>query len=132
MWNAYNLKEITMNRLSKEDIKILEHLIYLPLLLTVLERDYQQAKTTPFKLNQVYLNLIEHTMKKVQDDLKGFKEKMDRKKLKLIKGNMDKNFTEYHYYVANYHEVHRFANTELKANTEKLLSYYLFKENAVF
>lgn len=121
-----------MNRLSKEDIKILEHLIYLPLLLTVLERDYQQAKTTPFKLNQVYLNLIEHTMKKVQDDLKGFREKMYRKKIKLLKGNMDKNFTEYHYYVANYHEVHRFANAELKANTEKLLSYYLFKENAIF
>ncbi|MCB5235581.1 hypothetical protein [Niallia circulans] len=121
-----------MNRLSKEDTKILEHLIYLPLLLTVLERDYQQAKTTPFKLNQVYLNLIEHTMKKVQDDLKGFKEKMRQKKIKLIKGNLDKNFTEYHYYVANYHEVRRFANTELKANTEKLLSYYLFKENDVF
>ena len=56
MWNACNLEEITMNRLSKEDTKILEHLIYLPLLLTVLERDYQQAKTTPFDRKSTRLN----------------------------------------------------------------------------
>jgi hypothetical protein len=130
MWNVDNLEETIMNRLSKEETKILEHLIYLPLLLAVLERDYQQAKTTPFKLNQVYINLIENTMLKVQADLKGFKEKMYKNKMKLVKGTTDKSFSEYHYYVANYHEVRRYSNAALKANTEKLLSYYLFKENA--
>ncbi|WP_249878145.1 hypothetical protein [Niallia circulans] len=50
-----------MSRLSEEERDIFENAIYLPMVLTVLDRDLKVANAAPFKLKQVYLNLIEHT-----------------------------------------------------------------------
>jgi hypothetical protein len=49
-----------MSRLTEEERNIFENAIYFPMLLTILDRrDLKVAETTPFKLKQVYLNLIE-------------------------------------------------------------------------
>ncbi|MED5101051.1 hypothetical protein NST77_23300 [Niallia sp. FSL W8-0177] len=113
-----------MSRLSEEERDIFEDAIYLPMLLTVLDRDYKVADATPFKLKQVYLNLIEHTMKKVQKDMRENKTKMYKNKWKLVKGESDEAFTEYNFYFNGYHEVHRYFNHNLRNNTEKLLNHY--------
>ncbi len=87
-------------------------------------RDYKVAETTPFKLNQAYLNLIEHTMKQVQKDMRENNNKMSKNKWKLVKGESDEAFTEYNFYINGYHEVHRYFNYNLRNNTEKLLNHY--------
>ena len=113
-----------MSRLNDEERDIFENAIYLPMLLTVLDRDYKVADASPFKLKQVYLNLIEHTMKKVQKDMRENKTTMYKRKWKLTKGENDGYFTEYNFYFDGYHEVHRYFNDNLRNNTEKLLNYY--------
>jgi len=119
-----------MSRLNDEERDIFENAIYLPMLLTVLDRDYKVAETAPFKLNQVYLNLIEHTMKKVQKDMRENKTKMYKNKWKLVKGENDGVFTEYNFYFNGYHEVHRYFNANLKNTTEKLLTYYFLHRDS--
>lgn len=113
-----------MSRLNDEERDIFENAIYLPMLHTVLDQDYKVAETTPFKLNQAYLNLIEHTMKQVQKDMRENNNKMSKNKWKLVKGESDEAFTEYNFYINGYHEVHRYFNYNLRNNTEKLLNHY--------
>ncbi|MEK4825106.1 hypothetical protein NSS71_11155 [Niallia sp. FSL W8-0951] len=119
-----------MSRLNDKERDIFENAIYLPMLLTVLDRDFKVAETAPFKLNQVYLNLIEHTMKKVQKDMRDNNTKMYKRNWKLVKGESDEAFTEYNFYFDGYHEVHRYFNHNLRNNTEKLLNYYFFHRHA--
>ncbi|MEI2366230.1 hypothetical protein [Niallia circulans] len=113
-----------MSRLNDEERDIFENAIYLPIVLTILDRDYKVADAAPFKLKHVYLNLIENTMKQVQKDMRENNNKMYKNKWKLVKGENDGYFTEYNFYFDGYHEVHRYFNDNLRNNTEKLLNHY--------
>ncbi|WP_445505762.1 hypothetical protein [Niallia sp. 03091] len=114
-----------MTRIPDEHRKIIEQAIYLPLLLSVLEYDRKVTEqTTGFKLKQVYLDLIEHTMLKVQKDLKIIRDKMRMVNMKVVKGENDGVFTQYNFYYRGYHEVHRYFNANLRNKTEKLLRDY--------
>ncbi|KAB7672263.1 hypothetical protein F9279_04835 [Bacillus sp. B1-b2] len=114
--------------LPSKERNILEHLLYLPLLLTVLERDRESTYKTPFKLRKVYENLLENTIIKIQGDLQHFKNLMNSQRMKLVKGRNNGEYTEYHFYINNDYYICRYTNNELKTNTEKLLTYYFFKE----
>ena len=118
-----------MSRLNDKERNIFENAIYFPMLLTILDRDFKVAETAPFKLKQVYLNLIDHTMKMIQKDMKENSTKMYRNKWKLVKGENDGIFTEYNFYFSGYHEVHRYFNVNLRNNTEKLLNYYFLRHH---
>ncbi|EOR24930.1 protein YhjD [Niallia nealsonii AAU1] len=119
-----------MSKLNEDERNIFENAIYLPMVLTILDRDLKVAETAPFKLKQVYLNLIEHTMKQVQKDMRENNTKMYKNKWKLLKGESDEAFTEYNFYINGYHEVHRYFNYNLRNNTEKLLNYYFLHRHS--
>lgn len=114
-----------MTKISDEHRSILEESIYLPLVLTVLERDRKVTDQTPFKIPLVYINLIEATMLKVQKDLKKVNDKMRKLNMKTVQGHNDGVFTEYDFYYKGYHETHRYFNANLRNNCEKRLHYYL-------
>ena len=122
----------SLPQLNEKEKKIFEHFLYLTLLLAVLERDRIHTEKIPFKLKMAYINLLEHTMKKVQSDLKGFTYKMKKHKMKLVKGGHNREFAEYYFYIHDCAYLFRYSRTELKTNTEKLLCYYLFKETDLF
>ncbi|WP_445506776.1 hypothetical protein [Niallia sp. 03190] len=120
-----------MTKISEEHRKIIEQAIYLPLLLSVLEYDRKVTEqTNGFKLRQVYLDLIEHTMLKVQKDLKIIRDKMRMNNIKVVKGENDGVFTEYNFFYKGYHEVHRYYNANLRNNTEKLLRDYFLHNHS--
>ncbi len=114
-----------MTKMSREDRCIFEQSIYLPIVLAVLDNDRKKANLSPFKIKQVYINLMEHTTQKVQKDLKTIHDKMHIHKLKLEKGENDGIYTEYHFFHKGYHEPHRYLNAHLRNTTEKMLMYYL-------
>ncbi|WP_141434273.1 hypothetical protein [Bacillus sp. 03113] len=116
-----------MVKMSAADREIFEQSIYLPMVLSVLEYDRKVTEKTPFKLRIIYLNLIEHTMKLVQRDLKLIKDNMRLNKMKTVKGKNDGIFTKYEFYYKGYHEVHRYWNANLRNNTEKLLRAYFIE-----
>lgn len=118
-----------MTKITDIDRKLFDQSIYLPLVLSVLEYDRKIIENTPFKIKQVYLKLIEHTMKKVQNDLKKIRDQMRLHNMKVVKGINDGVFTEYHFYYKGYHEVHSFMNANLKNNTQKLLVYYFLRDH---
>ncbi|MCE4051558.1 MULTISPECIES: hypothetical protein [Bacillaceae] len=116
-----------MTAILDSDRRLISQSVHLALVLSVLEYDRKKIEGTSFKIKNVYLNLIEHTMLKVQADLKVIKEDMKRNQLRVQRGKNDGFATEYDFYCRGYHEPHRFYNTNLKNNTQKLLIYYLMR-----
>ncbi|TRZ37374.1 hypothetical protein CEQ21_18140 [Niallia circulans] len=116
-----------MHAILESDRKIISQSVYLALVLAVLEYDRRKIEDTSFKIKNVYINLIEHTMQKVQLDLKKIKNDMRVNQLHVQRGHNDGISTEYNFYYRGAHEPHRFDNTSLKSNTQKLLIYYLMR-----
>jgi len=116
-----------MTKIPAEDRDKLENAFYLPMLLTILERDRLIVERSPFKLNKPYLELIEETMKAVQRDLAGVKREMREKGMKVIKLESDDAFTLYLFIYNGYEEKHNYFNPRLRNHVENLLRFYLME-----
>lgn len=102
-------------------------MIYLPMVLTVLERDRGIFEMGDFKLRQPYINIIEHAIKLVRADVKDTKLYMRENNLKLIRGENDNITTTYTFFHGGYEQDRRYLNVRLRNRTEELLEVYLVK-----
>lgn len=118
-----------MTRIPDEDRDIIEKAIYLPMLLTILNKDLVIINNSPFKLKQPYLNLIEKTMKAVQIELTQVKRYMNKNNLKVYEKNRDEAFTMYTFFYKGYEEHHNYFNPRIRNKVQELLDYYLFNQN---
>lgn len=116
-----------MTRISEEDRNILEQAIYLPMVLTVLDRDFTVVEKSPFKLKRPYLELIEETMKIIQSELAGVKKHMKLNGMKVERIKSDDAFTMYLFLYKGYEEHHNYFNPRLRNRVEDLLRYYLYQ-----
>lgn len=116
-----------MTRIPTKDRDIIEQSMYLPMLLTVLERDRNVFDKVNFKLNRPYLELIELTMKDVQKDLKDINVTMRKEKMKVMEVERDDTFTRFLFIYKGYEEVHSYFNPRIRNKVEELLRYYLYE-----
>lgn len=120
-----------MSHIPVETIPYFESAIYLPMLLVVLEKDYEQIEAGQFKLKRPYFYLIETVRKSVENDLKKTKTYMKQNRLKLVRGKRDDLFTEYQFHYVQTVEVRRYSNIRLRNQVEELLKQYLFHVSKV-
>jgi len=118
-----------MTRIPEKERDILEQAIYLPMVLTILERDLQIIEMSAFKLKRPYLDLIEETMKVIQKDLADVKRFMKQNKLKVEKLKQDEAFTMYLFLYHGYEEQHNYFNPRIRNKVQELMTYYLFKRH---
>ncbi|KSU62159.1 hypothetical protein AS034_08480 [[Bacillus] enclensis] len=116
-----------MTRIPENDRNILEQAIYLPMVLTILNRDLQIVDKSPFKLKRPYLELIEETMKVIQGELAYVKKYMRVNKMKVERLQSDDAFTMYMFLYKGYEEHHNYFNPRLRNRVEELLRHYLFR-----
>jgi hypothetical protein len=125
----FSLKgSIKMTRIPPEDRNMIEQAIYLPMVLTVLNRDIQSVNTSTIKLKEPYLHLIEETMKVVQKELSEIKRYMSKNKMKVYQSNQDEAFTMFTFLYKGYEEHHNYFNPRIRNKVQQLLEYYLFKQ----
>lgn len=117
-----------MTRIPLEDRNIMEKAIYLPMVLTILARDIQVVKASPFKLQQPYLLLIDETMKQVQLELKKVNHYMRLHKLKVEESRRDESFTLFLFLYKGYEEYHNYFNPRIRNKVQELLEYYFIKQ----
>ncbi len=118
-----------MTRIPEKERDILEQAIYLPMTLTILERDLQIIDKSAFKLKRPYLDLIEETMKVIQKDLADVKRFMKQNKLRVEKLKQDEAFTMYLFLYHGYEEQHNYFNPRIRNKVQELMTYYLFKRH---
>jgi len=116
-----------MTRIPENDRIIMEQAIYLPMVITILNRDLAIVTSCPFKLKQPYLDLIEETMKFIQKELKEVKQYMRQQKLKVERVSHDEAFTGFLFLYKGYEEQHNYFNPRIRNKVQELLSFYLSK-----
>lgn len=114
-----------MTRLSQFDRDQLELAFYLPMVLTVLNRDRSILEASSLKLPNPYLTLIEETMKAVQRDLKKVRDYMREHQMKVEKLRSDDTFTSYLFLFRGYEEEHNYFNPRIRNKVEQLLREFL-------
>ncbi|WP_201715446.1 hypothetical protein [Rossellomorea arthrocnemi] len=116
-----------MTRIPESDRNILEQAIYLPMVLTILNRDLQIVNSSPFKLKRPYLEMIEETMKVIQGELAHVKKYIRTNKMKVERIQTDDSFTMYMFLYKGYEEHHNYFNPRLRNRVEDLMRHYLYR-----
>lgn len=107
----------------------MEKAIYLPMVLTVLNRDLSVVENSPFKLRKPYTELIEETMKIIQKELVKTKQYMKKNKLQVIETKRDDAFTMYMFLYKGYEEYHNYFNPRIRNKVQELMEFYLSKKH---
>lgn len=109
-----------MPEINAEAKRYFENKIYLPLLITILERDLELIRSLPFKLNRPYIALADEALKRVRTDLKATDVHLVRHNMRLIG---DKN--EYILIYSGVEERWKLTSEQMRSKCEELLRYYL-------
>jgi hypothetical protein len=117
-----------LTRISEEDRQLFEKSIFLPMVLTILNRDIELIKVTPFKLKKPYIALVDDSMKRVQKDLYQTKQQMNKKKMKLFEVGRDEAFTQFLFVIDRWEEQHNYFNPRIRNEVQQLLQKYLLHE----
>ena len=116
-----------MPLIPPEAMPYLENYIYLPMLLTIMERDRRLLEKVPFKLKSPYLNLLDETMNTVSKDLQTSVLYLRQHKMKVVRQSTDELFTEYIFLHDGYQDIRRYLNVRLRNRSEELLNLYIRK-----
>ncbi|MGE6260848.1 hypothetical protein ACQKCU_23730 [Heyndrickxia sporothermodurans] len=116
-----------MRYISDKDKEIIEKSIYLPMLLTVLDKDLKVFNSSTVKLKTPYVEWIEETMIVIQKELAEVKRYMKQQQIKVEKGKTEENFTQYFIVYKGYDEYQKYFNPWLRNRTEELIRYYLYE-----
>lgn len=114
-----------MPALQKEEVVNLENMIYLPMLLTVLERDRQSIEQGNFKLKKPYLALVDDVTRMIHRELGNTAAYLKMHRMSVVKGKTDDIFTEYTFLHDRTEDRRRYLNVRLRNHTEELLTRYL-------
>ncbi|KOR77792.1 hypothetical protein AM232_04385 [Bacillus sp. FJAT-21352] len=117
-----------MTRIPEGDRNMIEKAIYLPMVITVLNRDLKVIEISPFKLKRPYSELVEHILKVVQDELAEVRRYLRKENIKVSQIKRDESFTMYSFLYKGYEEHHNYFNPRLRNKTEDLLCYYFFEK----
>lgn len=111
--------------ISQQDMDQFENMIYLPMVLSVFNKDRKLVDEGGFKLKGPYQDLIDQAIKCAEKDLMETRAYLRDRKLRLSQGNRDEFATEYTFYHDGYEDVRRYMNVRLRNRTEELIRVYL-------
>jgi len=118
-----------MTRIPEHDRNIMEQAIYLPMVLTVLNKDLMVINNSPFKIKKTYLYLIEETMKVIQRELSEAKKYMRTNKLQVMQTKRDDAFTMFLFLYKGYEEHHNYFNPRIRNKVQELMDYYFIQRH---
>ncbi|MRX73531.1 hypothetical protein GJU40_15410 [Bacillus lacus] len=120
-----------MTRIPGDIRDIIEMGIYLPMTITVLNRDLEVISKSPFKLKQPYLSLVENSLKQAQRDLSEVRQKLRKEHIKISELKRDEAFTLYSFHYKGYEEQHNYFNPRIRNKVSELLEDYLLQKRNI-
>ncbi|KAA6453416.1 hypothetical protein VSK91_18190 [Bacillus swezeyi] len=119
-----------MTRIPSDVRDTIEKAIYLPMTISILNKDLGNIQQGSFKLKDPYLRLIEQALKLAQRDLYNVKNDLRRRKVKVHEVSRDEAFTMYSFIYEGYEEKHNYFNPRIRNQVAALLEHYLFAAKA--
>lgn len=88
-----------MFKLNDRDQKIILDYIYLQVIKSILQNDFNTLERTPLRYKQPYIKLLDHHLKIVQQQLRNTKYIMQKEGVKVHKniGQSDDSYVQYDY-----------------------------------
>ncbi|QUW20967.1 hypothetical protein JSQ81_14235 [Sporosarcina sp. Marseille-Q4063] len=116
-----------MTSIPADALKHFNNAIYLPMLITILEKDMLTIEETQLKFKRPYTKMIEQALKSVRADLKKTNIYLLRNNMQLIKRNSNKEFTEFILSSGAYEKFEKYSSEDLKNRTEEKIGEYFAK-----
>jgi len=116
-----------MTCIPEKDRDIIELAIYLPMVLTVLNRDLTIIETSPFKLKRPYVEWIQKTMFIIQQELSEVTQFLRKNNIKVTQVKNNEAFTLYLFLYKEYEEYHNYFNPRIRNKVEELMKHYLYE-----
>lgn len=116
--------------IPEHDETIIEKAIYLPMLVTILNRDLKVIADSHFKIKEPYIHKVEDTLRAIQRDLSEVKKYMYDNKIKMEKLGTEGTFTKYLVIHQGNETIRTFFNPVLKRRSEELLEEYLLNRKS--
>ncbi|MCK1997976.1 hypothetical protein MPH47_12195 [Psychrobacillus psychrodurans] len=117
-----------MPAITTDDYKYYESGIFLPMLITILERDIELINKLPFKLRRPYLAIIEKALSMIRKDLKQTEIYLLRRNMRLVIGKPDADkITECTFISGGYEERRKYSSEEFRSRSEELITEYFSK-----
>lgn len=111
--------------MSDENVEQFEHMIYLPMLLTILDRDVKHIDAMSVKFKAPYLAVVKRATDNIHKDLKDIHQYFNRNKMRLNNEGNDGDFATYLFSVGPERYQRRYMNLRLRNRSEELLEIYL-------
>ncbi|APH05982.1 hypothetical protein [Bacillus weihaiensis] len=106
---------------------MIEQSIYLPMVISIFNRDLTIIEQSAFKLHRPYLTIVEESLKLAQKDLQHVKRELYSRKIKVFQVERDEAFTLYSFIYNGYEEKHNYFNPRIRNKVSELMEMYLFK-----
>lgn len=116
-----------MTRIPSEIRDMIEQAIYLPMAISIFNRDLSVIQNSTFKLHSPYLTLVEESLKLIQKDLAVVKQELHKRKIKVYQVERDEAFTLYSFIYNGYEEKHNYFNPRIRNKVCEIMEVYLFK-----
>ncbi|WHZ58782.1 hypothetical protein [Metabacillus hrfriensis] len=116
-----------MTRIPSDLRDAIEMSIYLPMTISIFNRDLSIIEQSPFKLKQPYLNIVEESLKLAQKDLTVVRHELKKNSIKVSQVQRDEAFTMYSFIFKGYEEQHNYFNPRIRNKVCELMEDYLFK-----
>lgn len=111
--------------ISQKDMEQFENMIYLPMVISIFNKDSKLVESGGFKLKGPYQELIDRAKKCAEKDLIEARAYLRQHNLKIVQGKRDEFATEYTFYHNGYEDMRRYMNLRLRNRTEELIRVYL-------
>ncbi|MGG1244952.1 hypothetical protein ABE187_19215 [Bacillus cabrialesii] len=115
-----------MPKLQEEIYDFIERALFLPMAITILNRDLAGIDQSTLKLKQPYKQLISESLKVAQKDLMEVRKELRKRKIVIHEAERDEAFTLYVFVIDGYEEKHRYFNPRIREQVSELLTLYLF------
>ncbi|MGM0949089.1 MAG: hypothetical protein ACQEWT_09560 [Bacillota bacterium] len=115
-----------MPNLQEEIYDLIERALFLPMAITILNRDLAGIELSALKLKHPYKQLISESLKIAQKDLIEVRKELRKRKIVIHEAERDEAFTLYVFVIEGYEEKHRYFNPRIREQVSELLMFYLF------
>ncbi|QIW79293.1 hypothetical protein [Bacillus tequilensis] len=115
-----------MPHLQEENYNLIERALFLPMAITIFNRDLAGIEESTLKLKHPYKKLISESLKIAQKDLIEVRKELRKRKIAIHEAERDEAFTLYVFVIDRYEEKHRYFNPRIREQVSELLTYYLF------
>lgn len=106
-----------MPNLQEEIYDLIERALFLPMAITILNRDLAVIEQSTLKLKHPYKQLISESLKIAQKDLMEVRKELRKRKIAIHEAERDEAFTLYVFVIGGYEEKHRYFNPRIRSKS---------------